>query len=392
MFRTLLGVIVALATQPNLRAPGPIVLGAVQVTDTTVTRTLRSSRTPPGTALEWTVTAAPGWSNLPTNLIVAADTMRFTARRTVPWATDTATFCAQAWNRRGSEKSAGSVSLCWQEKRTAVLPPPGPIDTAGAVPVELLFVDRFIGGVRAPPQNGVGYTSTNGPEPILIVPDATSSSGFAMRLAYRGVPAGQDSFTEQNGRLGELPEVFICTTYRIPANYFHRDDTGPDNNKGLRLFGGMRAGASRDSAYQHSSAKAGYSTLPHATTSPAYGTSDIIITEFGTTEGSTGNYGTGPWVKWFQADSIIKIGLYAKSGTVTGTTNPLSGQGIVRIWRNGHKVYDRADLPIGITGANNKFQYFYFTGWANSGFAETTYIYVHEFIVARQPFASCITP
>lgn len=276
----------------------------------------------------------------------------------------------------------------WAPPPPPVLPPivgPTRVDTVPGA-VAMLFTDSFAGGVKAPAQNGISYTSTGGVAPVVVA-DPTNASGFSLRFRFNAGAPGADAFSEQNMKLGERDEIFFCTVYRLPANYFHRSD-GASNNKGIRVFGGMKAGDSRDSAYQHSSVKSGFSTLPKGTPTSA----DNLIIEFGSTEAATGNYGTGPWTTFFQADSVITIGFYTKAGTTSGTTNPISGQGVVKVWQNGAVVYDRSDLPIGVTGANNKFQYAYLLGWANSGFTEQTDVLLQSLKISAQPFASCTTP
>lgn len=268
---------------------------------------------------------------------------------------------------------------------------------------EVLFTDAFVGGQRAGAQNGVRWTSTNAgsQDSIGVRPSAASQSGHALRFFFGGnVSLSDDAFAEQNGELpGTWKEVFFCLWYRIPANYHHRDDTGgPDNNKGLRVYGGLTSTANRDSAYQNSALKAGYSTNPYLTgqTFPSTGETSKLWPEYGMGEATTGNFGTGGRVAWWRPGTLERVGFYARAGTFTraatpadSTSNALAGDGIMRIWRDGVKVYDRTNLAMFTAGAPNTFRYFYLLGWSNSGFNQNTVIDLERVEIGQVPTAHC---
>lgn len=323
--------------------------------------------TPAWTASSGTITVAGLWSGSPT-----VGTYTITAKSGLLTASVTVTVVAVV----------------------PVPPPPPP-----PPPSELiLFQDIFTGGVKAGMQNNCRWTGVNGSAPPAVVPDPTNPSGFSLRFRFLGNTATwADAFCEQNYELDPVgfEQLFFYLEWGVPANYFHRNDpNGSDNNKGFRIWGGRYATDDRDTSYGNSSVKAGYSTLPHEPGHARYGESKVI-TEFGNLDAvGSGNWSTGPWTPWFAKGTIEKHCMFVRRGTTGGTTTTpgIGGDAILKLWRNGVKVYDRADLDIYTTGGWNRFRYGYVLGWSNSGFTEQTDLLLRRIVIARDVIPELIAP
>ncbi|HKP27766.1 MAG TPA: hypothetical protein VJU15_00090, partial [Gemmatimonadales bacterium] len=179
---------------------------------------------------------------------------------------------------------------------TATEPPPPP--PSGD---DILFVDTFANGQRAGMKNGVTWTaaSVSAQEKVVVSADAGSSSGYSLAFTYAGnSDLADDGWAEQPFKLPKLTEVYVCMIIASPANYFHRDASGPDNNKLLRLW---------DSQYSQSTVHIGMSTLPSGS-----GPSQMIVEYKKPGATGTGNWGTGPWNTAFKPSTVDTIGFYAK--------------------------------------------------------------------------------
>lgn len=388
--------------QVHNKPPGSVRLGVGQVTDSTVQRTLRSSRTPPGTELEWTVRAAAGdvnvWLGLPTNVIIPADTLFLNVKNT-SWDGDSTRFCAEVWNRKGTQRSNTAQALCWWEKKpTQPLPPAGPIeiDTVPQPPPgtdpNLLFFDDFRTGSLAPAQNGFAWGANNGGNPPDGPPTVVPfGSGFALRFIFGAtVGTADDAFSEKRFTIANWESFFICMDWVYPANYFHRTEQPGSNNKGLRVWNAPGDHGAADMLV-------GFSTWGQDTASVNYGKSRIQIDMRGTT--GTGPWGQGPNTLF--GPGPIRIAYYVKSGTTGGYASNGSpvgqgGNGILKMWinggNNGVPQYERSDLTITSASGDRGWSNGYIQGWWNAGPAQETIVYLTRIQVGREPIANCITP
>jgi hypothetical protein len=210
--------------------------------------------------------------------------------------------------------------------------------------------------------------STSTGDAVAVSADAASPSGYSLAFTYKGsADLADDGWAEQPFKLPKLTEVFVCMVIASPANYVHRDASGPDNNKLLRLW---------DTDYGNSTVHIGMSTLP--TTG---GTSQMITEFHKTGSAGTGNWGTGPWNVVFRPATVDTIGFYAKVATSSTVQD-----GIIRIWWNNRLVYDRNNLALKEDGrpGGNWFENGYVLGWANSGFTQTTTLRLRKFLVAKR--------
>jgi hypothetical protein len=229
---------------------------------------------------------------------------------------------------------------------------------------------------------GFAWTSTGGGNSTEVprISTATKNSGScSLRFTYTGGPTGDDGWSEQRFKLGKrLSEIWIRwyqyfpsgSSSTIGAKYVHRDDTGPDNNKFLRLW---------DEDYRSYRLKLGFSTLPKS------GGDSYLITEYGTSTNPVGSHGSdsdpygissgrrGRWVKF-----VVHVRL------ATAANN----DGVIEMWVDGTKTISNTSLPMyPSSGLGNYMRNGYIMGWANSGFSSTSNTYIDDVTISGVPIS-----
>lgn len=292
------------------------------------------------------------------------------------------------------QKAVGIITPVVPPEEPVPPPPPPPLPEPEPEPEPqpdygIIVDDRFVGGVKAAPQNGFRYTgasaggSTTG--------DGVFVEDGALCFKFGGNPdLADDAWAEQNIELPDSEEFFFGYDIEPDANYEHRDGDGADNNKGLRIFGGPVIGATRDQAYNDGELGVGWSWMPSADVFSA------LMPEFETSEG-TGNFRTGSIGSVLKPATLTRIGFYVKFGKKLLTTKlpdadgviqswytALAGEATITVWVNGVRVYHRIDLPILKYIAYDKL-FGYLMGWANSGFTKTTVVRLRRLVISRKP-------
>jgi hypothetical protein len=201
-----------------------------------------------------------------------------------------------------------------------------------------------------------------------------------MQMRFEGVRPGDDSWAEQRFKLPDLREVWIEIVADIPTNYVHREDTGANNNKLVRLWTGDLSDG--NDGYSKFSIKGGFSTLPSADGSH-------VIVEWGRTGEGVGRNNTPavPLITAADKGKRIKLVIHAKvdeTGPVGGKMTPTGGNGVLELWKDGRKIIGYKTLSWrSLDGKREFFARGYLWGWANSGFAETTNIHVLSYRAER---------
>ncbi len=269
----------------------------------------------------------------------------------------------------------------------------GAVDNATitvVVPTGPYFSDNFEGcGAISTTANANGFRWGEGlggpPSETPIISNAIGrNGGCSLRFRFEGGPAGDDAWSEQRFIFGrKLSDVYVQWYQYFPSGqespsvgpkFEHRDDTGPDNNKMLRLW---------DELDSPAYVKPGYSTNPGVLsgddrltveytrrladgtikTVAGIGQSPLIVTA------ST----RGRWVK-FQTRSKL-------------ATSETSNDGVMQMWVDGVLVVNATTLPLfsGAPDAKNWLRNGYIMGWANSGFSLTTDTYIDDFVISATP-------
>jgi hypothetical protein len=251
------------------------------------------------------------------------------------------------------------------------------------VPSGPYFSDNFNSCTLNKSGNSYGfYWASTGGGTSTEVPRVVSSLGrsgsCALRFTYSAGPSGDDGWSEQRFKFGKkLSEVYMRWYQYFPSGsdspsrgpkYYHRNDTGPDNNKFLRLW---------DEDYTNYKLKLGLGFLPKS-----YGDSHIMA-EYG-----TNHEGVGPRGSDYDQDGItnsrrgrwIKIDFHMRLATAA------NNDGVIEMWVDGVKTISNTSLPMYPDGGlGNYVRNGYIMGWSNSGFNSTTNIYVDDVVISGVP-------
>lgn len=236
-----------------------------------------------------------------------------------------------------------------------------------------LFTDGFEKGtLDRTAQNGVSWIASQ----ATAVNNGQAASGqYSLRFSFAGVPRGEDSFAEQRIALPSKPAYWFKYKLYVPANYAHRSDSY-SNNKFLAVY---------QSPYQkeNSGFQVNFSLQPNGS-----GGSNVEVHHY-----NNGSEGPVRWdvVKNFisDADKGKWMDLIAE---VRVPASASSADGIMRLWKNGQQVVNITNLASWGGSGKNYIDQAYFLGWANSGFDQTTLMYIDDVQISDTPFAAGPTP
>lgn len=254
-------------------------------------------------------------------------------------------------------------------------PPPPPTDTT-PLPAGVLFADDFDAGART---NANGYVWST-PSNVNVSNAVARSGGFSLRFTYGGKPSPcGDSTAEQRLAFGTRArelwvEYYIYfpdgTNPTIGPKFEHRVPvcpTGGDangvvsNNKFFIMWAGT-----------YSDTRIGAEYRTDATLTP----NSYMYMLQGTDLRSASKAG-GEWRPAI-TDALrgrwVQVRFYGRISSAVGVRD-----GGMTLWVDGVKRIDAQTLDLvnstGITQWNNM----YLMGWANSGFTNTTNVYVDDF-------------
>lgn len=182
-----------------------------------------------------------------------------------------------------------------------------------------------------------------------------------------------DAWAEWRFRLNKpATEVWVAWSAYYPgpldllkgtAVYVHRN-VSPNNNKLLRLW---------DEDYNAYRLKVGFSLTAAALSS--------IIPEYGTNRSGVGRFGAQ-----FARDAITptQLGRWIRFVAHAKAATAADNDGVIELWEDGQKVISNTALPMYPNGGlGNYFRNGYLLGWANSGFAATTKVWLAKVIIAN---------
>ncbi|KKK51692.1 hypothetical protein LCGC14_3112400 [marine sediment metagenome] len=247
----------------------------------------------------------------------------------------------------------------------------------------LLFDDDFDSGDLTHAHGSYNWGSSRGEEGArpAVSDDISHTGRYSLKFTFFGnASLSDDAWSEQRFNLGDqLTEIYLQWYQYFPdgteglgAKFEHRNATGPDNNKFLRLW---------DNDYNNYKLKLGFSTHNNKISPP---TNAKIITEFGHNRKGVGTNGANQWKsaivdanrgRWIQFRVHVKVATSADN------------DGVIEMWADGVKQIENTDLamyPDG--GVGNYLGRGYFMGWANSGFTNTTYSYIDEVVISSGGF------
>ena len=246
----------------------------------------------------------------------------------------------------------------------------------------LIFTDSFESGDLSHTQGKAAWFN---PTKVNVTSDISHSGNHSLKYTYAGVPSGKDSFSELRYDLGAAyPDVWIQFYIYFPdgtespnvgPKYVHRNDTGPDNNKFLRIWGSSPDGRNRNSGV---TVNGGCSLLPISG-----GYSEMIpewsVTYNGKVTSAMGSHSTPGF--WFAYPETL--GKWIKFKFHRKVASPANNDGILQIWENDVLSIDLQNLnTYPGDGYLNAFTAGYLLGWSNSGFDKETYIYIDDVAIS----------
>lgn len=242
-----------------------------------------------------------------------------------------------------------------------------------------LFFDDFEGGAMTRTENGVKW---GGGAYTSIVSNFGRSGTRSLRFAFQ---AGDNSWAEQRFNLGkDYTDVTIEWYAYYPSGsdgmgpkFVHKNNASQgDNNKLIRLWKGNASDGT--DGYSSFYVKVGASSDLSSSGSG----NESVYGEYGTNGkgiGPGGSTGAGPVGK---ADPLITDayrGRWVPFKYRVKTASSANNDGLMELWRDGVLLFRNSQMPIYPSGGTgNGFNIGYLLGWANSGFAQTTYVYIDD--------------
>ena len=241
---------------------------------------------------------------------------------------------------------------------------------------EALFTDGFESNDLSHSEGGVSY----GASESASVSDALPRTGnYSLRFRYSAAASGQDSFSEQRVGYSNTSELWIKYDLFIPANYNHRNDTGPDNNKFLAIYRNPYRTPGFQVNWSLSPNGSGGSNInlhryrngeEQSTISPAGGIGNDFIT--------SADHGN-----WIQIIARVKV-----------PSSSSANDGIMQMWKgtwNGSawshtQVTNETTLDCYGGDNENYMSELYLLGWSNSGYTEETIFYIDNVEINDAPF------
>lgn len=203
--------------------------------------------------------------------------------------------------------------------------------------------------------------------------DGTYSAEFAYPGDGVGNPDSPDSWKELEFSLGaQYSEIWIKYDIFIPSNYVHRTG-GAENNKLMYLYNAATTAGS--------TCYFGFESWPDGSGSYVPLHLKYDGTDYGHDHPGNNYFGQTsdpfPFVvtasdlnKWMTLVFHLKY-----------STSAVASDGVAEVWKNGTKEMEYLTLDNYST-TNNYFDRGYILGWANSGFANDTTLYVDNFVVS----------
>jgi hypothetical protein len=234
---------------------------------------------------------------------------------------------------------------------------PPPVD-----PGDPFFTDTFAGGVR---NNADGFTWGSGGSRVTVQLAPDASGDYALRFRFgpdAGEPDPGDSNAEQRWNLGRnVTDLWIDYQVWVPSNYVHRNLSGPDNNKFLRLWGDSYDAIN----------KVGASTNPNTTTMIP---SQLFFEGRQAPSGTgMGNISGTPMTVFGNAPMI---GVWTRIRVHFKMVTAAENDGVFRLWKGDTLAIERTDIPLNFDSAVTYWNQGYFFGWSNSGFTDETFFYI----------------
>jgi hypothetical protein len=296
---------------------------------------------------------------------------------TLTWSSTSGDITGSGWYR--APRTAGSYTVTARHSGGVS----GTATVTVRVPTAPYFTDNFdsCGLDKTVNAQGFYWKDTGGgttQEKPVVVNGVAKSGSCSLKFTFAAGAAGDDAWSEQRFVFGKkLSEVYLQWYQYWPTGsesptrgpkFVHRDDTGPDNNKFLRLW---------DEEYSNYRVKLGFSTMPRG------GGDSNIITEYGTNLGGVGPFGSdsdGGGITDSRRGRWVRITVHVRLATAA------NNDGVIEMWVDGVKTISNTSLPLyPDNGLGNYLRNGYLMGWANSGFSSTSSTWIDDLVISGVP-------
>lgn len=206
---------------------------------------------------------------------------------------------------------------------------------------------------------------------VSVIEDPTESSNHAAQFHFEGT-ATDDAWSELRFDLGGLyKEIWMKYRMYIPENYYHRDSSGSDNNKGFYLWSGQYNNGADVlvSASWWRTENGGTRMMgnwkTNSETSKHYNDDDLsgVIIDYNTDRD-----------KWHDIVIRVRIG------------DPAIPNGALQVWKNDTPIWSDTSIEnYAADPSQNGVEKGYLLGWSNSGFDEDTKLMVDDFVIGETP-------
>jgi hypothetical protein len=262
--------------------------------------------------------------------------------------------------------------------------------TALPATAQVIFSDSFESGNLSHTQGSVKWAESSN---TSVYSGFGHTGSHSLKYTWPASPAGVGANAEQRFNLGnnytelyfEWYAYYPNGTEGLGPKYVHQRSS-PSNNKFLRLWSGNQSDG--NDGYSQFNVKVGASTDVGGVATgdeqiyAEYGENMLGVGPFGTTgaqpSSSFANFMTDSYRgRW------IDIRVHVKAATSA------NNNGVIQIWRDGAQVVNATNLPTYPSGGTgNYYNYGYLLGWANSGFAQATSVYIDDVTISTNGFGS----
>ncbi len=240
--------------------------------------------------------------------------------------------------------------------------------TTQTINAQTLLQDGFESGDRSASTGG-GYWGDYTPSTTTISTEMAHSGSHSLRFQFNGnSDQTADAWAEQRAVLPQINEFWGRMYVYIPTNYSHRN-VSPNNNKFWAIYANPYTSPGFQINLSLSAASGGNSNLDihryhNGSEKPAMTVFNNFI--------ATVDRG-----KWMEVMVRVKV-----------PTSSTANDGIVQVWKNGVQVVSYTNLDMYGSAGRNYINEMYLLGWSNSGFDQTTVMYIDDVVISN----SSLTP
>ncbi len=242
---------------------------------------------------------------------------------------------------------------------------------------EVLFFDDFESGDLSKTTNDVAWT---GGSYTSVQKTQAKNGAYALEFNFVGGPDGADAWAEQRFTLGNYyRELWIQYDLYVPSNYYHRnqDNFSANNKSFIHLW--------TDDYSAVNGIGGGFEVWSDGT-----GVGNLAFHPYNPDIGHLpGDIPNAKGIETTDLGKWMNILIYIKAGSDTEGA-------VVRLWKNNTLHYQLlaqagSNILFNASG-NSQFNNGYLLGWANSGFAQTTKMYIDNVTISSTPITTTAPP